>query len=104
MLVAPLLATSNQLVGLVAPRGMVTEAYAWPLTALVVGFAAGIAVCGALVQAQGWHAAVLAAALAAGIGFLCTLARRGSLDAAIGASHAEPAREEHPAPQLVGLP
>ena len=30
MLIAPLLATGNQLVGLVAPAGAVTEAYAWP--------------------------------------------------------------------------
>ena len=39
--IAPLLATRNELAGLVAPPGARTEAYTWPLTALVAGIARG---------------------------------------------------------------
>ena len=39
--IAPLLAVANQLVGDVAPAGALTEAYTWPITALVVGVALG---------------------------------------------------------------
>ena len=41
--IAPLLATRNELVGGVAPPGMRTEAYTWPITAFVGGIAAGAA-------------------------------------------------------------
>ena len=41
--IAPLLATRNELVGGVAPPGMRTEAYTWPITAFVGGIAVGAA-------------------------------------------------------------
>ena len=41
--IAPLLATRNELVGGVAPPGMRTEAYTWPITAFVGGIAIGAA-------------------------------------------------------------
>jgi NTE family protein len=50
LLIAPLGAAGNQLVGQVAPEGAVTEAYAWPVTAMIAGFAVGTATGGALVR------------------------------------------------------
>ena len=60
--IAPLLATRNELVGGVAPPGMRTEAYTWPITSFVGGIAAGAALCGALVEGPGWRTAFLIAA------------------------------------------
>jgi MFS family permease len=48
---APLLAAANQLIGDVAPRGSITEAFAWPITAIAIGAAAGSATAGAIVDA-----------------------------------------------------
>jgi len=79
IVIAPLQATQNQLVGLVAPAGTITEAYTWVLMGLVMGLAGGNALSGPLVDASGWRAAVaagcVAAALAAGLAWL----RRGTL-------------------------
>jgi MFS family permease len=66
--IAPLLATRNELVGAVAPAGMRTEAYTWPLTSFVGGIAAGAALAGALVQGPGWRWAFLVGAALAAIG------------------------------------
>ena len=63
--VAPLTAVENELAGVVAPAGTVTEAYAWVLTATVAGVAAGTAISGAVVEAAGWREAVLVGAAAA---------------------------------------
>src|SRR3954454_18087223 len=60
--IAPLLATRNELVGGVAPPGMRTEAYTWPVTAFVGGIAVGAALAGALVEGPGWRTAFLVAA------------------------------------------
>ena len=60
--IAPLLATRNELVGGVAPPGMRTEAYTWPITAFVGGIAIGAALCGALVEGPGWRTAFVVAA------------------------------------------
>jgi MFS family permease len=65
---APYRAAANQLVGDVAPPGAVTEAFAWPITAIAIGAAAGSAVAGAIAQSVGWRegfAAVVAAGLVA---------------------------------------
>ncbi|MBA2515729.1 MAG: MFS transporter, partial [Solirubrobacterales bacterium] len=56
--IAPLIATRNELAGTVAPPGAETEAYTWPLTALVSGIALGAAVAGVLVDSVGWRSAV----------------------------------------------
>src|SRR4051794_39662933 len=75
--IAPLLATRNELVGGVAPPGMRTEAYTWPITAFVGGIAAGAALAGALVEGPGWRSAfVIAAAFAAAGAVLAVLWRR----------------------------
>ena len=66
---APYMAAANQLVGDVAPPGAVTEAFAWPITAIALGAAGGSAAAGAIAQSVGWRegfAAVVAAGLVAG--------------------------------------
>ena len=45
--IAPLIASRNQLVERVTPAGTATEAFTWPLTALVTGVSLGAAVAGA---------------------------------------------------------
>ncbi len=79
LLIAPIGAAGNHLVGELAPAGAVTEAYAWPVTALIAGFAAGTAIGGTLVEAWSWHACFVAAALAAAVGAAFAYARRGTL-------------------------
>jgi MFS family permease len=78
--IAPLIATRNELAGNVAPPGSETEAYTWPLTALVSGVAVGAAVAGALADGPGWRASVLVAAAAAAIGAVVGISRRASLE------------------------
>jgi MFS family permease len=80
--IAPLIATRNELAGLVALPGSETEAYTWPLTALVSGVSLGAAIAGALADGPGWRAAVVAAVAAAAVGALITVARRETLQAA----------------------
>jgi MFS family permease len=77
--IAPLLATRNELAGLVAPPGTETEAYTWPLTAIVAGIAGGAALAGVLVDAAGWRAAALVAVGCAAVGSVLALSRRGTL-------------------------
>ena len=79
LLIAPLGAAGNELIGRVAPAGAVTEAYAWPVTAILVGFAAGTAVGGFLVEVSSWRACFLAAAAAAALGAAVVYRFRGTL-------------------------
>jgi MFS family permease len=58
LLIAPVQASQNQLVGAVAPAGTITEAFTWVLMGLVVGVAAGNALAGVLVDESGWRTAV----------------------------------------------
>jgi MFS family permease len=81
LLIAPLGAALNQLVGEVAPAGARTEAYAWPVTMLLAGFAAGTTVGGALVEAIDWHACFVAASIAATLGAMLAYALRRTLAA-----------------------
>jgi MFS family permease len=70
---APYMAAANQLVGDIAPPGAVTEAFAWPITAIAIGAATGSATAGAIAQAVGWRpgfvAVVGAGALAGTVAF-----------------------------------
>jgi len=66
--VAPLVASRNQLVMEVAPRGTATEAFTWPLTAMIAGIAAGAAVGGWLADVYDWSAPLVAGALVAAAG------------------------------------
>jgi MFS family permease len=77
--IAPLLASSNQLVIDVAPAGALTEAYTWPITALVMGIAAGNAVAGVLVESVDWRVSFLVGAGCAAIGSALAFARRETL-------------------------
>jgi hypothetical protein len=77
--IAPLLASSNQLVGSVAPAGALTEAYTWPITALVVGVAIGNAAAGALVEVADWRVSFLVGAACATMGWATAFARRRTL-------------------------
>jgi MFS family permease len=83
VLIAPLIATRNELAGSIAPAGTRTEAYTWPLTALVGGIALGAASAGALADATSWQAAVLAAAAAAAAGAAVSTTRRATLAPAV---------------------
>jgi predicted MFS family arabinose efflux permease len=77
--IAPLIASRNQLVERVAPPGTATEAFTWPLTALVAGVALGAGVGGALVESYSWSAAVLAAVAVSAAGAALAVARRDTL-------------------------
>ena len=79
LLIAPQAAACNQLIGSVAPAGAITEAYAWPVTATLIGFAPGTAIGGALVEHAGWEWCFVAAALTALLGFAVVLRYRGTL-------------------------
>jgi predicted MFS family arabinose efflux permease len=80
--VAPLIASRNELVSTIAPPGAQTEAFTWPLTALVGGLSVGVATAGVLVEASGWETAMLVGALTAGVGALLVVSRRQTLVAA----------------------
>jgi MFS family permease len=79
LVVAPQTAACNQLIGDVAPAGAVTEAYAWPVTATLIGFAPGTAVGGLLVEHATWRWCFVAASLTALLGFAVVLRYRGTL-------------------------
>jgi MFS family permease len=59
--IAPLIASRNQLVEHVAPAGTATEAFTWPLTALVGGVALGAATAGTVIEAGSWAGGVMVA-------------------------------------------
>ena len=88
MLIAPILATRNELATAAAPAGMATEALTWPLTALVSGLAAGTAIGGALIDATDWRGAVLVAVAGAVAGGLLATSRRRTLRAAMATAAA----------------
>jgi MFS family permease len=77
--IAPLLATRNELAGQVAPPGTETEAYTWPLTAIIAGIAAGAAIAGVIVDAADWRAAAFVAVGSAALGSVLSVTRRGTL-------------------------
>ncbi len=77
--IAPLLASAVQLAGQVAPPGALTEAFTWPITALVIGIALGNALAGLVVEAADWRVSFLVAAGTASIGGVLAFARRKTL-------------------------
>jgi MFS family permease len=79
LLIAPLGAAANQLVGEVAPAGAETEAYTWPVTAMLAGFAAGTAAGGGLVEHVDWHASFVAATCTGVLGALLAYGFRRTL-------------------------
>jgi MFS family permease len=79
--IAPLIASRNELVGRVAPPETATEAFTWPLTALVAGVALGAASSGAVVEAWSWTGAVLLAVAVGAAGAAVIVTRRATLGA-----------------------
>jgi MFS family permease len=77
--IAPLIASRNQLVARVTPVGTATEAYTWPLTALVTGVSLGAAAAGTVVESSSWTTAVLVATAVATLGATVVLTRRHTL-------------------------
>jgi MFS family permease len=80
--IAPLISTGSHVVGEIAPAGTVTEAYTWPITALVVGIAAGNAVAGAIAGSAGWRESFVIAACAALLGAAIAVSQRRTLQPA----------------------
>jgi hypothetical protein len=78
--IAPLIASRNQLVGLVAPQGTAAEAFTWPLTAMVCGISIGAAASGSLADAHGWAVPVLAGAVLAAAGAAVLALQRHRLE------------------------
>jgi MFS family permease len=76
---APLLAAVNQLIGDVAPPGAVTEAFAWPITAIALGASGGSATAGAIAEAWGWREGFVAVVLAGLLGGAIAVGRRATV-------------------------
>jgi MFS family permease len=77
--IAPLIASRNQLIDRVAPAGTATEAFTWPLTALVGGVSFGAAAGGAVVEASSWTGAVLVSIGVATLGAIVVATRQTTL-------------------------
>jgi hypothetical protein len=77
--IAPLIASRNQLVEQVALPGTATEAFTWPLTALVAGVALGAATAGTVIEASSWSGGVLVAIAVGVVGAVVVMARRRTL-------------------------
>jgi hypothetical protein len=77
--IAPLIASRNQLVDRVAPAGTMTEAFTWPLTALVGGVSLGAAAAGIVVEASSWTGAVLMSTAVGALGAAVVSTRRATL-------------------------
>jgi MFS family permease len=82
LLVSPLFASRNELVGSHAPPGTETEALSWPMATLLAGISLGSALSGALIQRSGWRASVLLAIAAAAMAAAVVALRRRSLASA----------------------
>jgi MFS family permease len=76
---APLTAASNELAGRVVPGETVTEAYAWVVTATIVGVAVGIGAGGAVIEAASWREAIVVGAGGGAVGALVAFAGRRTL-------------------------
>ena len=77
--IAPLIATRNQLVSIVAPAGTGTEAFSWLMTSLIAGISLGTAVAGGVIEARGWEEAVGVGVAVALVGSIASFAWRGAL-------------------------
>jgi hypothetical protein len=77
--IEPLIASRNQLVEHVAPAGTATEAFTWPLTALVGGVALGAATAGTVIEAGSWAGGVIVAIGVGLVGAGVVAIRRGTL-------------------------
>ena len=78
--IAPLISTGSHVVGDIAPEGVVTEAFTWPITALVIGIALGNAAAGAIAGSAGWRESFLIATCAAIVGAVIAVTQRRTLE------------------------
>jgi hypothetical protein len=74
--IAPIATEGGILTSASAPQGTVTEAFAWSVTAVAAGIAAGTAAAGLLAAALGFRATVLAAAASCGLAAMVIALRR----------------------------
>ena len=77
--IAPLLSTASHVAGDVAPEGKLTEAFTWPITALVIGISLGNAAAGAVAGSAGWRESFVIAACAALVGAAIAVTQRETL-------------------------
>ena len=77
--IAPMIATRNELVSMVAPAGTATEAFTWLMTSLVAGLSLGTAVSGVVIEAFGWAEAVALGVAIAVAGAVAAFIHRGIL-------------------------
>jgi len=77
--IAPLLSTASHVVGEIAAEGTLTEAFTWPITALVIGIAGGNAAAGAIASSAGWRDSFVMAAAAALVGATIAVTQRRTL-------------------------
>lgn len=77
--IAPLLSTASHVVGEIAAEGTLTEAFTWPITALVIGIALGNAAAGAVASSAGSRDSFLMAAGGALVGATIAVTRRRTL-------------------------
>jgi MFS family permease len=80
--IAPLISTGSHVVGDIAPEGAVTEAYTWPITALVIGISLGNAAAGVIAGSSGWRESFVIAACAALVGAAIAVTQRRTLQPA----------------------
>jgi predicted MFS family arabinose efflux permease len=77
--IAPLIATRNQLISIVAPAGTGTEAFSWLMTSLIAGISLGTAVAGGVIEGSGWEQAVAVGVAVATAGSIASFVWRGAL-------------------------
>ena len=77
--IAPLIATRNQLISIVAPAGTGTEAFSWLMTSLIAGVSLGTAIAGGVIEARGWEEAVALGVAVALAGSIASFVWRGAL-------------------------
>jgi MFS family permease len=80
--IAPLISTGSHVVGDIAPEGAVTEAFTWPITALVIGISLGNAAAGAIAGSSGWRESFVIATCAALVGAAIAVTQRRTLQPA----------------------
>jgi MFS family permease len=80
--IAPLISTGSHVVGEIAPAGTVTEAFTWPITALVIGISLGNAAAGLVASSAGWRQSFVMAVCAALLGAAIAVTQRRTLQPA----------------------
>ncbi len=77
--IAPTMATANGAMGLAAPEGTLTEAFAWTIGAIMIGITIGSPAAGFIVDHVSAHAALAASGVPPALAAVSTWLRRRSL-------------------------